>query len=106
MKTKFIQILSALMLPISFVLILIGLNIIPVFSISKYGLGGILITGVALLLTYVAIKRDKTTFKKVGFYLERKTPVRFFVGFFIGLVITVFMLAISINFLAMSISPL
>ncbi len=104
MKTKFIQILSALILPTSFIVILIGLNAIPLVSVSKYGLGGILITGVALLLTYVAVKRDKTSFRKIGFYLERKTPVRFVIGFFIGLVVTVFMLAISISFSSLEMS--
>ena len=104
MKTKFIQILAALILPISFIIILILLNAFPLVSISKYGLGGILMTGIALLLTYAAVKRDNTSFKKIGFQLERKTPFRFITGFIIGLVVTIVILAIVINFSSLQIS--
>ncbi len=98
MKTKFIQVLVALILPISFIIILVGLNAIPMPPISKYGLGGILLTAIAFLLTYLVIKKEKKTFKDIGFYLERKTPVRFTIGFIIGCLVTITMVAIVILF--------
>ncbi|RKE90883.1 CPBP family intramembrane glutamic endopeptidase [Ichthyenterobacterium magnum] len=104
MKTKFMQILAALILPISFIIILIILNAVPITSISKYGLGGLLMTVIALLLTYITVIRDKTTFKKIGFQLDRKTPSRFIIGFLIGFVITALMLALSISFSSLEIS--
>ena len=64
----------------------------------------ILITIVALLLTYLAVKKDGKTFKQVGFYLDKKTPSRFVIGFLIGAVIAVVMLVIVINFSSLSIS--
>ncbi|MEM5565220.1 CPBP family intramembrane glutamic endopeptidase [Psychroserpens sp. AS72] len=67
-------------------------------SISKYGLGGILLTCIAFLITYIAVKKDKKTFNDSGFRWERKTPVRFTVGFIIGILITVLMLIIMISF--------
>ncbi len=98
MKDKFIQALTALILPISFIGILFVLNTVPIASISKYGLGGIIVTGIALLITYFALKKDKKTFKDIGFCLERKTPARFTVGFFMGAFITVLMLTVVISF--------
>ncbi|MFT5751638.1 MAG: hypothetical protein ACI828_002314 [Flavobacteriales bacterium] len=52
MKNKFIQTLSALILPISFIGFLSFLNI---GSLNKYELGGIPVTGIALLRTYLAL---------------------------------------------------
>lgn len=98
MKNKIIQILSALILPLIFIGILIILNGFPMMSISKYGLGGILLTIVALLITYAAIKKDKKTFSDIGFRWVRKTPIRFTGGFIIGILITVLMLIIMISF--------
>ncbi|MBL4905531.1 MAG: CPBP family intramembrane metalloprotease [Flavobacteriaceae bacterium] len=66
--------------------------------ISKYGLGGIIMTCIAILITFIAIKKDKKTFKDIGFQLERKTPVRFTIGFFVGILITIIMLIIIICF--------
>ena len=100
MKIKFIQVLAALILPISFIIILMCLNTMPLVPISMgtYDLGSILMTGIALLITYFAIKKDKKTFKDIGFNYEIKTPVRFIIGFIIGLLITILILAIVIGF--------
>lgn len=98
MKNKFIQTLSALILPISFIVILFFLNVVSFISLNKYELGGIVVTGIALFLTYLALKKDKTTFKKIGFRWERKTPILFTIGFLMGAFITVIMLAIVIHF--------
>ncbi len=104
MKTKFMQILSALMLPISFIMILMILNALPFIPLSRYGFGGVLLTAVALSLTYIATKKDKTTFKKIDFSLEPKTPIRFAFGFFIGFIITIIMLVIIIKFSSLEIN--
>lgn len=98
MKNKFIKALSALILPIGFIGVLFILNTLPLVPISQYGLGSILITGLALLMTYWALKKDTKTFKDIGFHWERKTPLRFTVGFLIGTCITAFMLAVVIQF--------
>ena len=98
MKNKIIQTASALLLPISFILILFLLNTVPVTNISKYDSGGIIVTIIAFIITFIAIKIDKKTFKEIGFYLDRKTPIRFSIGFILGLIITIIMLAILINF--------
>ncbi|MDG1529027.1 MAG: CPBP family intramembrane metalloprotease [Polaribacter sp.] len=98
MKNKFIQTLSALLLPISFILILFLLITIPLQKISKYGSGGVIITIIALIITFIALKTDRKTFKEIGFYLDRKTPIRFSIGFLIGALITIVMLTILIYF--------
>jgi membrane protease YdiL (CAAX protease family) len=53
-------------------------------------------TGIALLMTYLAIRKDKKTFKDIGLQYERKTPIRFIIGFIIGLLITILILAVVI----------
>lgn len=100
MKTKFIQVLAALILPIVFILILMSLNALPLNSMAMgtYNLGSILMTGIALLMTYLAIRKDKKTFKDIGLQYERKTPIRFIIGFIIGLLITIIILAVVICF--------
>lgn len=98
MKNKFIQTLSALILPISFILILVLLNTIPLTNINKYGTGSIIITIIAIIITFIALKIDQKTFRQIDFYLDRKTPIRFSIGFVLGLTITIVMLVIIINF--------
>jgi membrane protease YdiL (CAAX protease family) len=66
--------------------------------VSKYEFGGVIVTCIALLLTFVFLKKDKKTFKDIGFQWERKTPIRFSIGFFIGTLVTVLILAITISF--------
>ncbi len=104
MKTKFIQAFAALILPISFIGILFILNTIQIIPLSKYGLGGLMLTCIALLITFIALKKDKKTFKDIGFLLERKTPIRFTIGFLVGLFITVLMLLIVIRFSCIELS--
>lgn len=98
MKTKFIQTLYALLLPLSFIGILIILNSIPMIPLGRYEFGGIVLSGVSILLTFLALKKDKKTFKDIGFQWEKKTPIRFIIGFLIGVLITALMLFIVINF--------
>jgi membrane protease YdiL (CAAX protease family) len=98
MKTTFIRALSALILPLSFIGILFILNTMSALTLNKYELGGILVTIIALFITYLALKKDKKTFKEIGFQWERKTPLRFSVGFLIGMCITIFMLVIVVLF--------
>jgi membrane protease YdiL (CAAX protease family) len=100
MKTKVIQVLAALILPISFILILISINTLPLNSIAlgTYDLGSILMTIIALIITYVASKKDEKSFKDIGLKFERKTPIRFVIGFLIGAFVTVLILAIVIAF--------
>ena len=98
MKNKFIQTLSALILPISFIVILTILNAFPMPLLSIYGFGAILVTGIAIFITYLTLKKDKKSFKDIGLHLERKTPKRFIIGFSTGLFVTTIMLAIVINF--------
>ncbi|WP_369999587.1 lysostaphin resistance A-like protein [Winogradskyella sp.] len=98
MKIKFSQTLYALFLPISFMVILMLLSAIPLPFFNVYDIGGIVITLLALILTYVIIKKQGKTFKDIGLYWESKTPIRFGFGFLIGVVVTVIMLAIAINF--------
>ncbi len=96
MKTRFIQACYALILPIIFIAILILLNAVPLNALNKYSFGGVLITIIALLITFVAVKKDGKTFKEIGFSIDKNTPVRFVKGFLIGLVIVTLMLAIMI----------
>jgi membrane protease YdiL (CAAX protease family) len=104
MKTKFIQICYALILPIAFILILILLNIAPLPLMSKYSFGGIVVTVIALLLTYLAVKKNGKTFRDIGFYIDKKTPTRFLFGFLFGAVIAVVMFVIIISFSSIEIS--
>tara|TARA_R110001632_G_scaffold83349_3_gene184556 strand:+ start:7331 stop:8152 length:822 start_codon:yes stop_codon:yes gene_type:complete len=98
MKNKLIQALAAIVLPISFILILFVLTTTNIIPISKYGLGGTIVTGIALFITFIALKIDKKTFKDIGFFLERKTSIRFTIGFLVGALITTVMLTILICF--------
>lgn len=98
MKNKFIKTFHTLLLPISFILILVLLNTVPLTNINKYGSGAIFITIIAFMITFIALKIDQKTFKEIGFYLDRKTPIRFSIGFTLGLIITITMLTIIINF--------
>lgn len=98
MKTKFIQTFAALVLPVSFIGVLFILNTMSILTLGKYGLGGIVITLVAILITFLALKKDKKTFRDIGFQWERKTPIRFTIGFFIGVFTAVLMLIIVVNF--------
>lgn len=98
MKNKFIQTLSALILPISFIIILIILNAFPMPVLSIYGFGAIFVTSIAILITYLFLKKDKKSFKDIGLRLEMKTPKRFILGFFIGIFITSIMLTFVISF--------
>ncbi len=95
MKTQFRQTLAAIVIPVSFIGILFLLNTMP---LSKYGFGGIIVTFIAILITYIALKKDKRTFKDIGFQWERKTPIRFTIGFFVGFFIAVLMLMVVLNF--------
>lgn len=97
MKTNFILLVRALLLPFSFIILLIILNSLPLIPISTYGLGSIVMTLAALLLTYIALKKDKKRFKDIGLTFERKTPIRFTVGFLLGILITTLMFAIIIS---------
>ena len=97
MKNNFIQLFRALLLPFSFIIILIILNALPFIPLTTYGLGGIVMTIVALLLTYLTLKKDEKKFKDIGLKFENKTPIRFTFGFFIGILITSLMFAIIIN---------
>ncbi|MGB1307931.1 MAG: lysostaphin resistance A-like protein [Oceanihabitans sp.] len=97
MKSKIIQALGVLLLPISFIAVLIVLNIVPFVPLSKYGSGGILLTIIALGLTFVFAKRDGKTFNEIGFSLQKITPIWFATGFLAGLFIAVIMFAIIIS---------
>lgn len=98
MKIKFSQITYALILPISFIIILILLSTIPLRYFNVYDIGGIVITCLALVLTKIIVKKQGSTFRNIGFYWENKTPTRFGIGFLIGVFVTVTMLAIAVNF--------
>jgi hypothetical protein len=98
MKTKFIQALAALILPIVFICSLIILNLIPLASIDKYGFGCLIGLIIALLINHIFLKKTKKTYREVGFVWERKTPKRFLIGFLIGTVITITMLMIVFYF--------
>lgn len=95
MKNNLIQTLRALILPIIFIGIIIILNLLPI-QFNKYESGGVIATSIAFFITYLALKKDKKRFKDIGFQWERKTPVRFMVGFFIGISITMLMLTVMI----------
>lgn len=82
MKNKFIQTFYALILPISFILILVLLNTVPLTNISKYGSRGILVTIISLVITFIALKIDKKTFKEIGFYCNRNTTMKFLIEFY------------------------
>lgn len=98
MNHTFVKILSALLLPISFIVVLMLSNFIPLTPIDKYGLGSIIITGIALIMTYLVLKKNKTTFRTIGLRWEKKTPLRFAAGYFSGIIITALILAITIHF--------
>jgi membrane protease YdiL (CAAX protease family) len=98
MKNKFIQVLAALVSPISFILILFVITTTNIIPISRYGLGGTIVTTIALFITFVALKIERKTFKYIGLQFERKTPLRFTIGFLVGMLITIVMLTIVIRF--------
>lgn len=98
MKTKFVEILAALFLPMSFMGVLFVLNAFPIPPLDKYGLGGVLVLFIALLITYFALKNDKKNFGDIGIQWEKKTLIRFVLGFFIGILMTVMMLCVVITF--------
>ncbi|TMM57962.1 CPBP family intramembrane metalloprotease [Maribacter algarum] len=98
MKNQFIQTTSALILPISFMGILFLLSAVSIGLPDKYELGGVMVTGIALFMTFLVLRKDKKTFKDIGYFWERKTPIRFAYGFLIGIVITGFMLFLLVNF--------
>ncbi|MHA7843259.1 MAG: CPBP family intramembrane glutamic endopeptidase [Winogradskyella sp.] len=95
---KFSQTFYALVLPISFIVTLVLLSTIPLPFFNVYDIGGIVITSIALILSYVIVKKQDNTFRDIGLYYENKTPLRFGFGFLIGAFVTVVMLAIAINF--------
>lgn len=97
MNSKFMQISSALAIPISFIIVIYFLNVIPIPTMSKYGLGGILLALIALFITYIALKKDKKQFSDMGLNFESKTPIRFTIGFLIGATITVLIIFIILN---------
>mgnify|MGYP001950499617 CR=1 FL=1 len=74
------------------------LNKVPLAAIDKYGLGSIVVTGIALIMTYLVLKKNKTTFRAIGLRWEKKTPLRFAAGYFSGIIITALILAITIHF--------
>jgi len=98
MKSKFIQTLYALILPISFIVVLFILTTFSLLTLDKYGLGGIVVTFFAITITYVALKIDNKSFRDINFCWESKTPIRFLTGFFIGFLIAMLMLVIMISF--------
>ena len=98
MKNKFIQALTALILPIGFIIFLMILNMVPIASIDKYGFGSIFILSIAFLFSYIYLKATKKTFKEIGFVWEQKTPKRFLIGFIIGTGITILLLIIVFYF--------
>lgn len=98
MKNKFIQALTALILPVGFIIFLIILNMAPMVPIDKYGFGSIFILSVAILFSYIYLKSTKKTFKEVGFTWEQKTPKRFLIGFLIGIGITILILFVVFQF--------
>jgi len=104
MKFKFIQLCSALILPITFIIILILLNTVPLPALNKYGFGGILIAAIALILTYFFVNKDGYTFKDISFYFEKKTPLRLVKGFVLGVVIATVMLVVVVYFSSLEIS--
>ena len=97
MKTSFIKASYALLVPLIFIGILAFLTVIPLNAVSKYGIGGILVTVVALALTYIAVRINKTTFKAINFYIDKGTPLRFFCGFIIGTVTIIIMLIVLLK---------
>lgn len=98
MKNKFIQAITALILPISFIGCFIILNILPLTSIDIYGLGSLTGLIIALLISHIYLKKTKKTYRDIDFVWERKTPKRFFIGFLIGIGITIAMLMIAFYF--------
>ncbi|WP_111685429.1 CPBP family intramembrane glutamic endopeptidase [Winogradskyella tangerina] len=104
MKTKFIKLSSALLLPISFILILILLSVLPFSSVSKYGFGGVLITVIALIVSFFALRIDGKSLKEGGFSMNARTPLKFAYGFLIGSVIALVMIGIILNFSSLGIS--
>ncbi len=98
MKNKFIQAVTALILPVGFILFLIILNIVPLASFDKYGFGSILVLSIAILFSYIYLKSTKKTFKEVGFVWEQKTSKRFLIGFLIGIGITILLLIVVFHF--------
>ncbi len=96
MKLK--QALCALIIPISFILILFILQSFPLPALDKYAFGGIFVTCIALFISFIALKIDKKRFKDMGLFFQKKTPSRFSKGFIIGLCATALILAIIINF--------
>lgn len=104
MKTQFIKASYALLVPIIFIGILAVLSVFPLNTVSKYGIGGILVTAIALALTYVAVKLNKTTFKANNFYLDKITPFRFLSGFILGSFIIGIMLVVLISCSALEVN--
>ncbi|WP_179022413.1 CPBP family intramembrane glutamic endopeptidase [Winogradskyella forsetii] len=98
MKAKLIKVLTALILPFTFIGLLMLLSTLPLRFFNVYDIGGIVITLVALGLTFIFLTKKGKSFKDVGLYLEGKTPIRFSLGFLSGSFITVVMLAIVVNF--------
>ena len=104
MKTQFIKASYAFLVPVIFIGILAVLSVFPLNAVSKYGVGGILVTVIALALTYVAVKLNKTTFKAINFYLDNRTPFRFLSGFIVGALIIGLMLVVLITCSALEIN--
>ena len=100
MKTKLMQISSALILPIAFIVIFI----VPFASLSKYGFGGILVTAIALLLTYGFVKKDGKTLRDIGFSFSKNTPINFLKGLMIGCLVAITMFAIILTLSELQIS--
>ncbi len=104
MKTQFIKASYALLVPVIFIGILAALTVMPFNALSKYGAGSILVTVIALIVTYIAVRLNKTTFKAVNFYLDKRTTLQFFSGFILGSLIIGLMLVVLITCSALEIN--
>ena len=76
----------------------------PFASLSKYGFGGILVTAIALLLTYGFVKKDGKTLRDIGFSFSKNTPINFLKGLMIGCLVAITMFAIILTLSELQIS--
>ncbi len=98
MKTK--SIILAILFPLLWILSINLIYFLPIQVAEdfKWFIAGILGSILALLITYIYLRIDKSSFKQIGLLWDSKTLKFFTKGIFIGSLITIIMLGILIMF--------
>lgn len=94
MSPKNKSILLAIALPLVFIASIQLLNAFPfpeLFDFKQYAMG-VIGTLIALIISYLFLKKENTSFRTIGLVWESKTPKRFFIGFLIGTAIVLVMI--------------